>query len=201
MALAQNRDKPVGWSVKFINLFDKFLLLIQTFGRISFRMYSRHSTTPGVPYRSGLVWGYSSRCGPDKGTRVKLISIYIGNSECDIGAYIVLFHIFSCDDQKPYMIRPRVVYADEMSLFTDSTIYKRMAFVLAILGLALEFVSFVSPFWISKTFDNGTAINVGLWLTCVDLDCTGISSSPGRLTAKNRCQVGKPFSYFIYTLY
>lgn len=99
------------------------------------------------------------------------------------------------------MIRPRVVYADEMSLFTDSIIYKRMAFVLAILGLALEFVSFVSPFWISKTFDNGTAINVGLWLTCVDLDCTGISSSPGRLTAKNRCQVGKPFSYFIYTLY
>lgn len=81
------------------------------------------------------------------------------------------------------MIRPGVPYADQMSLFTDSTIYKRVAFVLAILGLAVEFVSFVSPFWISKTFDNGTAINVGLWLTCVDLDCTGISSSPGRLTA------------------
>lgn len=77
MALAQNRDKPVGWSVKFINLFDKFLLLIQTFGRISFRMYSRHSTRPGVPYRSGLVWGYSSRCGPDKGTRVKLANLHL----------------------------------------------------------------------------------------------------------------------------
>lgn len=80
------------------------------------------------------------------------------------------------------MITSGVPYADQMSLFTDSTIYKRVAFVLAILGLAVEFVSFVSPFWISKTFDNGTAINVGLWLTCVDLDCTGISSSPGRLT-------------------
>lgn len=79
------------------------------------------------------------------------------------------------------MIRPGVPYADQMSLFTDSTIYKRVAFVLAILGLAVEFVSFVSPFWISKTFDNGTAINVGLWLTCVDLDCTGISSSPAWL--------------------
>lgn len=98
------------------------------------------------------------------------------------------------------MIRPGVPYADQMSLFTDSTIYKRVAFVLAILGLAVEFVSFVSPFWISKTFDNGTAINVGLWLTCVDLDCTGISSSPGRLTANRsrHSQVGKAFSYFMH---
>lgn len=91
MALAQNRDKPVGWSVNFINLFDKFLFLIQTFGRISFRMYSRHSTRPGVPYRSDLVWGYSSRCGPDKGTRVKQISIYIGETR-NVTEDHILFH-------------------------------------------------------------------------------------------------------------
>lgn len=98
------------------------------------------------------------------------------------------------------MIRPGVPYADQMSLFTDSTIYKRVAFVLAILGLAVEFVSFVSPFWISKTFDNGTAINVGLWLTCVDLDCTGISSSPGRLTA-NTVKSGKLFLISCISMY
>lgn len=96
------------------------------------------------------------------------------------------------------MIRAGVPYADEMSLFTDSTVYKRVAFVLAILGLAMEFVSFVSPFWISNTFDNGTAINVGLWLTCVDLDCTGISSSPGRLTAK---QVSSRESLFLFHIH
>ncbi|XP_062588085.1 uncharacterized protein LOC134249753 [Saccostrea cucullata] len=80
------------------------------------------------------------------------------------------------------MIKPKTVYSDDMSLFTDSSIYKRVAFVLSILGLAVEFLSFVSPFWISKTYKNGTAINVGLWLTCVNLDCTGISNSPAWLT-------------------
>lgn len=79
------------------------------------------------------------------------------------------------------MIRPQTVHAEEMSLFMDSSIYKRVALIFSIVGLAVEFLSFVSPFWISKTFINGTTINVGLWLTCVDLDCTGISNSPGKL--------------------
>nr|XP_022344709.1 uncharacterized protein LOC111137528 [Crassostrea virginica] len=68
-----------------------------------------------------------------------------------------------------------------MSLFLESTIYKRAAFVLSILGLALEFVSCVAPFWVSKTFQNGTTVNVGLWLTCVDLHCSGIQDSPAWL--------------------
>jgi hypothetical protein len=89
------------------------------------------------------------------------------------------------------MIKPQTVYAEEMSLFTDSSIYKRIAFILAIVGLTVQFLSFLSPFWISKTFKNGTTINVGLWLTCVDLDCTGISDSPGKLNAIELGRSGK----------
>lgn len=112
-------------------------------------------------------------CGFDKGVGVRKMPILQGMWGFDT--------LLENQRIKVHMIRPRTVYAEEMSLFMDSSIYKRIAFIFSIVGLTVEFLSFVSPFWISKTFTNGTTINVGLWLTCVDLDCTGISNRPGKL--------------------